>query len=125
MGKINLFLMDMSEDGVTTGVMRYLETLLRGLASYSDIQVCWIRLIHSSTRLLHVKEDKEYYTEYIIPLPLAVNNIITESFWNQKYNEVVFHIIQPLFEGKEHILIHTHTLNLIDLALYIKTKVNC
>ncbi|MEY8685311.1 hypothetical protein AB9N12_03910 [Bacteroides sp. AN502(2024)] len=31
MEKINLFLMDMSEDGTTTGVTRYMETLLRGL----------------------------------------------------------------------------------------------
>ena len=37
MEKINLFLIDMSEDGTVSGVTRYLETLLRGLASHSDI----------------------------------------------------------------------------------------
>ena len=63
--------------------------------------------------------------EYIIPLPLVMDSIINESFWNQKYNSVVFHIISHLFEGKKNIILHTHTLNLIDLSLYIKSKVDC
>lgn len=125
MEKINLFLIDMSEDGTATGVTRYLETLLRGLSSCSDIEVCWIRLIHSRRRLLHRLVRVDSHLEYIIPLPLTMNPIINESFWNQKYNAVVFHIIRHIFEGKKNIIIHTHTLNLIDLSLYIKSNVNC
>lgn len=125
MEKINLFLIDMSEDGTVTGVTRYLETLLRGLASHSDIDVCWIRLIHSRKRLIHHLKRVDSHWEYIIPLPLAMSSIINESFWNQKYNTVVFHIIRHLFEGKKNIILHTHTLNLIDLSLYIKSKVDC
>lgn len=125
MEKINLFLIDMSEDGTVSGVTRYLETLLRGLASCSDIEVCWIRLIHSRIRLIHRLEKVDNHTEYIIPLPLAMDPIINESFWNAKYNAVVFHIIRHVFEGKENIILHTHTLNLIDLALYIKSQFDC
>jgi Glycosyltransferase len=125
MEKINLFLIDMSEDGTVSGVTRYLETLLRGLASHSDIDVCWIRLIHSRRRLIHRQVRVDGHMEYIIPLPLVMDSIINESFWNQKYNSVVFHIISHLFEGKKNIILHTHTLNLIDLSLYIKSKVDC
>lgn len=125
MEKINLFLIDMSEDGTITGVTRYLETLIRGLSSHSDIDVCWIRLIHSRKRLIHHLERVDSHWEYIIPLPLAMDPIINQSFWNQKYIMVVFHIIKHLFEGKKNILLHTHTLNLIDLSLYIKSKVDC
>lgn len=39
MEKINLFLIDMSEDGTFAGVTRYMETLLRGLASFADMEV--------------------------------------------------------------------------------------
>lgn len=125
MEKINLFLIDMSEDGTVSGVTRYLETLLRGLSSHSDIDVCWIRLIHSRRRLIHRQVRVDSHMEYIIPLPLVMDSIINESFWNQKYNAVVFHIISHLFEGKKNIILHTHTLNLIDLSLYIKSKVDC
>lgn len=125
MEKISLFLIDMSEDGTVSGVTRYLETLLRGLASCPDIEVCWIRLIHSRRRLIHRLEKVGSHLEYIIPLPLVMEPIINESFWNQKYNSVVFHIIRHLFEGKKNIILHTHTLNLIDLSLYIKSKIDC
>lgn len=125
MEKISLFLMDMSEDGTVSGVTRYLETLIRGLAACQDIEVCWIRLIHSRTKLLHRLVEPEGHKEYIIPLPLAMSPIINESFWNQKYNGVVYHLIQHLFEGKKRVLLHTHTLNLIDLAFFIKSKVDC
>lgn len=125
MEKINLFLIDMSEDGTVTGVARYMETLLRGLVSCPDIEVCWIRLIHSRRRLIHRLERVGSHLEYIIPLPLVMEPIINESFWNQKYNSVVFHIIRSLFEGKKNIILHTHTLNLIDLSLYIKSKIDC
>lgn len=125
MEKINLFLIDMSEDGTVTGVTRYMETLLRGLASYADMEVCWIRLIHSRSKLIHRSERVGNHLEYIIPLPLAMEPIINESYWNKKYNSVVFHIIEHLFEGKRNVILHTHTLNLIDLALYIRSKVDC
>ncbi|MEY8685303.1 glycosyltransferase family 4 protein [Bacteroides sp. AN502(2024)] len=125
MEKINLFLMDMSEDGTTTGVTRYMETLLRGLSACPDIEVCWIRLVHSRSKLIHRLGRVGNHLEYIIPLPLSMDPIINESYWNQKYNSVVFHIIGHLFEGKSNIILHTHTLNLIDLALYIRSKVDC
>lgn len=117
--------MDMSEDGTTTGVTRYLETLLRGLSACSDIEVCWVRLVHSKNRLFHRLEQVNGHREYIIPLPLAMDSILAESYWNEKYNLVVFHLLRPLFEGKKKIIIHTHTLNLIDLALFIRSKVAC
>ncbi len=117
--------MDMSEDGTTTGVTRYMETLLCGLSACPDIEVCWIRLVHSRSKLIHRLEQVGNHLEYMIPLPLSMEPIINESYWNKKYNSVVFHIIEHLFEEKSNVILHTHTLNLIDLALYIRSKVEC
>lgn len=61
----------------------------------------------------------------IIPAPQIMNEILQEPYWNQKYNEVVFHLIKHFFENKKRLLIHIHTLNLIDLALIIKKHTNC
>lgn len=125
MKKISLFLMDMSEEGKTSGVTRYLETLLRGLKTYPNIEVCWIRLVHSQNLLIHRIKKVDNHIEYIIPLPINVNSIIREAYWNKQYNSVVYHLIQDLLKDKQNILIHIHTLNLIDLALYIKERINC
>lgn len=53
-------LMDMSEDGTVSGVARYLETLLRGLASYADIEVCWTRFDCKIITHLHCIRWKVY-----------------------------------------------------------------
>lgn len=125
MEKINLFLMDMTESNTTSGVDRYLDMLLKGMAWYPDINVYRIKFLHSTTELLYTDENKGHYREITIPLPQLMNHIIDECFWMQKYNEVVYHLINHLFNEKKRILIHTHTLNLIDLALYIRSKINC
>lgn len=125
MDTINLFLMDMTEGGITSGVDRYLEMLLKGLADYPYIRTYRIRLLHSATELFCTYEDNGYYQQITIPLPQLMDEIIGEYFWTQKYNEVVYHLVEHLFKDKERILLHTHTLNLIDLALYVRSKVNC
>lgn len=125
MKTINLFLMDMAEGNTTTGVDRYLEMLLKGLMSYPFINVYRIQLRHSLDRLLHTYEEKESYHQVIIPLPQQMGEVIREYFWTQKYNEVVYSLISHLFENKTRILLHIHTLNLIDLASYIRSKVEC
>lgn len=125
MEKINLFLIDMAEGNTTSGVDRYLEMLLKGLLWYPDINVYRIQLLHSAHKMIHCQEDKGHYQQITIPLPQLMSRIVGENFWAQKYYEVVYHLIKHLFEDKTRILIHTHTLNLIDLALYIRTKVNC
>lgn len=84
--------MDMSEDGTTTGVTRYMETLLRGLSACPDIEVCWIRLVHSRSKLIHRLERVGTHLEYMIPLPLSMEPVLNESYWNNKYNSVVFYI---------------------------------
>lgn len=125
MTTINLFLMDMTHAENTSGVDRYMEILLEGLKQYPSIQVHWIQLLHDNTILFHKQEQKEHYLRITVPLPQQFNEIIAESFWIQKYNEYVFHLIQHLFEDKKNCILHLHTLNLIHFALYIKTQYPC
>ena len=101
------------------------DDFLRGLPACPDIEVCWIRLVHSRSKLIHRLERVGTHLEYMIPLPLSMEPVLNESYWNNKYNSVVFYIIKHLFEEKSNVILHTHTLNLIDLALYIRSKVDC
>lgn len=121
---INLYIIDMSHSTNTSGVDRYVKTLIGGLKLYPNVKVHWIHLRHEISLLFPKEEVIEHYTKYTIPLPQEYNNIIAERFWIRKYNEQVFRLTQHLFEGKENGIIHLHTLNLIDLALLIKEKTN-
>ncbi|HMM16928.1 MAG TPA: glycosyltransferase family 4 protein [Petrimonas sp.] len=58
-------------------------------------------------------------------MPQQYNTIIAERFWIRKYNEQVYRLTKHLFEGKENCIIHLHTLNLIDLAVYIRELTGC
>lgn len=125
MEPFNLYLMDMSHADNTSGVDRYMHTLLKGLETYAHIRVYWIHLRHDMTVLFHYEERTEFYTKITIPLPQQFHEIISQKFWINKYNEQVYRIIRHLFEEKENCIIHIHTLNLIDLAVYIKTRISC
>jgi len=117
--------MDMSHAGNTSGVDRYIGTLLKGLENFPYIRVCWIHLRHDPSILFYSEEQTSYYTKITIPLPQQFKEIISQKFWNNKYNEQVYRITRHLFERKQNCIIHIHTLNLIDLATFIRTKIKC
>ena len=109
----------------TSGVDRYIETLLKGLVSYPFIRVHWIHLRNDKTMLFHREECNDSYTKITIPLPQQFNEIIADRFWIRKYNEQVFRLIEHLFKDKQNCILHLHTLNLIDLAIFIREQIPC
>lgn len=122
---INLFLMDMSHADNTSGVDRYVGTLLKGLEAHPYIHVHWIHLRHDPSILFHHEEQIRSCTKITIPLPQQFNEIIAQKFWVNKYNEQIYRITRHLFEGKQNCIIHIHTLNLIDLAVFVRSKIKC
>lgn len=122
---INLYILDMSLADNTSGVDRYIETLLKGLEAYPFIHVHWIHLRHDKSILFYKEEQAAFYTKITIPLPQQYKEIIIEKFWIQKYNEQIFRLVKHLFENKQNCILHLHTLNLIDLALLIKGYISC
>lgn len=120
MSKINLYLIDISHASNTSGVDRYVSTLIGGLRGIAEIQVYWIHLRNDDTLLFPKEEKIGHYIKYSIPMPQQYSTIIAERFWIRKYNEQVYRLTKHLFDGKENGIIHLHTLNLIDLAVYIR-----
>jgi glycosyltransferase involved in cell wall biosynthesis len=125
MSIINLYLIDMSSASNTSGVDRYVSTLISGLQNIMDIHVHWIHLRNDDMLLFPKEEKTTHYTKFSIPLPQQYNTIIAERFWIRKYNKQVYRLTKHLFDGKENCIIHLHTLNLIDLAVYIRELTGC
>jgi glycosyltransferase involved in cell wall biosynthesis len=125
MEEISLYIIDIAFSNNTSGVNRYISNLLEGLRDYPFIRVYQIQLIQSSFVLFYKEEDKENYKNVIIPFPQQSNEVISERYWLQKYNEYAFSLISHLFENKSNRIIHINTLNLIALASYIKSQLPC
>lgn len=125
MDVISLYIMDISMTDNTSGVDRYIQMLINGLKQYKHIKLYWIRMLHSSNCILNNEEYANDYVKIEIPLPQYYDNIISEKFWINKYNEQVYRIIRHIFNNDTPKIIHLNTINLIDLALLIKSKVAC
>lgn len=122
---INLFLMDISHASNTSGVDRYMGTLIGGLRDFANIRVHWIHFTDDKFLLYPKEETIGNYIKFSIPLPQYYDAILAERYWNRKYDEQVYRLTKHLFEGKENVIIHLHTLNLIDLAVYIREREKC
>ena len=69
METINLFLIDMCHADNTSGVDRYMHTLIEGLNKYPHIKIHWINLRSDLSTILHKQENFGNYTKITIPLP--------------------------------------------------------
>ncbi|MDL2223481.1 glycosyltransferase family 4 protein [Bacteroidales bacterium OttesenSCG-928-M11] len=123
MKPINLYILNIGNATATSGVDRYLNVLLNELKNYSsDIHIYKIELIRDRSLIFHEQIEKEGYIEINIPFPINHDEIIGERYWMRKYNEYVYELIKNIFDKDKLAIIHLHTLNLIDLALYIKSQ---
>jgi hypothetical protein len=73
--------MDMSNKDNTSGVDRYIATLLTGFKNCSPIHVYRIQFLKGKSVLFCKKEKKENFTHITIPLPQQSEAIIDENYW--------------------------------------------
>uniref|UniRef100_UPI00402771C8 glycosyltransferase family 4 protein n=1 Tax=Alloprevotella sp. TaxID=1872471 RepID=UPI00402771C8 len=123
MGKLELCVMDMTQEYNTSGVDRYIDILCDELSRRDDIHFIHVQLVESKSMLFLRKRHLEHgNSEVKIPLPVFVGGILEEFYWIEKYAELVYEQIKE-FLPKENLVIHLNTLNLIDLATLIKKKI--
>lgn len=117
--------MDMSNASNTSGVDRYIESLLKGLTRIGTYEIIWLNLRNDPQLFIHKEETKEGYKKIIISLPEEQDPIISTQFWCEQYYRVVIEIISRYLSLYSVSLVHIHTLNLIDLALIMKEEYGC
>lgn len=121
MKNINLFLADINVSGHTSGVDRYMSVLAENLKRYPFVNVCRIHFRYDSSMILWYESEEKGYKEVFIPMPQTPDEMITEKFWTERYNVQAYNILAPFFRDKENIILHLHTLNLMNFALLVKT----
>ena len=126
MEKQNIFLLEMANAGATSGVNRYLNVLTEGLRKIGTINLYHICLIEGGSLVFPRREAAEDgFVRIQLPLPKRMHEILTKEYWIEKYNEQVFRLIKEELQDKPNCILHLHTLNLIDLAIYIKKRIPC
>ncbi len=119
---LNIVLMDMSHANATSGVDRYMEMLVSGLVSHDGIHIVWLHLVNDPSLLLCKKEEHGGYTKVTCPLPLQYSEIIQEPYWIKQYNREIYRLAESILREFSPCVIHLHTLNLIDLAIYLRER---
>lgn len=114
--------MDFSSSLITTGVDRYLESLLSGIKGF---KITWLRIRTDRKIIIHQEERTQKYTKIEIPLPENEVVILGEQYWSKQYFEVVMYILNRYVSIRTVSIVHVHTLNLIDLAIRIKEVSGC
>ena len=121
MKSTNLYLLNITDTKNTNGVDRYVRCLLSGLATHQQFhKIYHICFVFRDQRFLRYDVEHTGYTEIRIPLPEQFRNLIDKSYWLQQYNDYLYQSIAHLFDDTYTSIIHIHTLNLIDLACFIK-----
>lgn len=115
----------MSNASNTSGVDRYIESLLKGLTRVGTYEVIWLSLRNDPQLFIHKKEKGDGYKKIIIPLPEQRDQIISAQFWCEQYYRVIMEITSRYISLYSVSIVHIHTLNLIDIALMMKEEYGC
>lgn len=105
-----------------TGVNRYISIWAKNLAQFVEKVVCL--QFEYNERLMFIHEEEKDGVCYItVPMPLNVLRMVGNRSIFQKYLEIIYPQIAPLFKGRT--LLHLHSINLIELGLKVRSLNNC
>lgn len=125
MNPIHLYIMSMSGSGTVSGVDRYVDELAQGMSMKPDMRVVLLKFRRDKKHIFIRQEEKNGYVRITVPLPVNLSEIISQPYWMGKYCKHVFELLKEEFQNKERCVLHLNTLNLIDFALYVKSRIPC
>lgn len=123
---IHVYMLEMTQSDVFNGVTRCIQTLVHFLKESLSIKVTWIRLVYRGYQqtLQYNMDLKQDCTIYVLPIQLDAflcNKENRLKCWKDIYNRY----ISPSYtKSDSENIFHVHTLNLIELAIFLKEKSN-
>lgn len=120
--KINLVFLNITVDGGFSGVNRYLQMMMRGLAAYPGIVVHTVYILEKKDMLFPDIRSEGKGIRAVIPFPLNTRPVIKDDFWMTGYSEVVADLLENHFQGKQNLIWNVHCINLSRLAVILKQR---
>ena len=111
--------------GMMNGVTRYLDVLTKYLAEIPVVRVTWIRFAWDKKLLGIRRKSHNGFTQVTVPLPQETNRLLGNSGCMLDYNRIAFHLLEKNLTQPGNCILHIHTLNLIDFALYVRERIPC
>ena len=107
---INVFMMDITVAGKTSGVIRVMDSIYEGLADRDDVKLHLIRIVNGCPGLSFRRISEDQFV-----IECDNHSILNEP-------DFIWKCIMPMFAGKENIVLDLNTLNLIYLAKFIQMR---
>ena len=120
--KRKLILMDMTNAGNVNGVTRCVGVLAEALARDNSFDVLWIRFVHGGSNEVQSRISKGY-TLLFLPLSKNIGAFLRYKSVRLNYWEQAHKTLLPFLDGNP--ILHIHTLNLIEFAIFIKDRMPC
>ena len=122
--KTNLILVDMASAWSVNGVMRYLQELIDVMRADHTYQITWLRFVHQLSSGV-IAEKRKGVQHLTIPLPDDMQSVFKniekkQVLWQKALDYLFINLHQ-----KGHVILHLHTLNLMDFALYAQKRIPC
>lgn len=120
-----ILLIDMSCASNTSGVDRYIQSLIKGMASVTRYRLIWISLRIDPNLIFHFEEHCKDVHKITIPLPEQISPILGKEYWAEQYYRAVTDIAGRYFDFTKVAIVHLHTLNLVDWAILLRAQYGC
>lgn len=120
-----VLLMDMSNASNTSGVDRYIQSLIEGMTGVNRYRLVWISLRIDPNLIFHFEEYSNNVHKVTIPLPEQVSPILGKEYWAEQFYRTVTNIAERYFDFTKVDIVHLHTLNLMDFAILLRAQYGC
>ena len=117
---IHIVMLEMTQVGVFNGVTRCIQTLSNALCRNKHVRVTWLRIIYGSgyqEQLCHAP-----VSFHVFRLSISLGSFLTDAPERATCWNLVFNMLSSQFQSQQRVLYHIHTLNLIELATFLRER---
>lgn len=116
--------MDMAVAGSMNGVTRCIQVIVDSFSHEKDFKMTWVHFENTSANQV-VRTTHQGYSKIHIPLPRHLSDFIVSPSTQQALWERAYCVLRRDFSSSETNILHLHTLNLMNFALFIRKHEAC
>lgn len=120
-GTTHIVMLEMTQASVFNGVTRCIHTLANALSRNKQVKVTWLRIVYGAGYQEQLSHKPVSFLTY--RLPIALGTFLTDASERTACWDEISSCLSPQIQGDTTVIYHVHTLNLIELATFLKERV--